>query len=98
MQSFTRGNLIDIAASFSSDGSNAAPSVAEVEFGFVANGSPKREILPLTFDVNAATWRGRWDSSECDGGTVDYVVRCRGDLVAATQGVFRLWSNDANTN
>lgn len=99
MQSFTRGNLIEVAATFASaDNPSADASSAEVRLAFLADGAPAAVTLPMAKDSGGPTWRARWDSTAGDGGTVDYVVRCAGNVVAAAQGVFRLWSNDANTN
>lgn len=99
MKAFTRGSLIEFASTFSTiDGSGIQPLTAEVLLSYPANGLAATAVLPLVQDTVVNIWRVRWDSSVCDGGTVDYVVRCHGNIVAAEQGTIQLRANSANIN
>ena len=96
MTTFTRGNVIDFSATFTStDAPGATPSAVGLTLSYLVNGAPTRQVLAMTLVSGA--WTVTWDSSAADGGSVDWVAKATGGLIAATQGTITLLSNRANS-
>lgn len=51
--------------------------------------------FPLTKDANNV-WSGQWDSTDAQPGRVEWVIFSSGGVVAAQEGSFQLFANDAN--
>lgn len=96
MQKFVRGNMLVISGTFTPVTGTAQPTSAEAVLVFTdPNGDEKSSVVPLAADVDGV-WSGPWDTRECGGGTVDWVLRSDGPVKAATQGRFQVVANDAN--
>ena len=97
MQSFTRGNLIQINCAFAPiPPVVGVPTSASITLSYpVAQGLVQNTTYSLT--QNGAVWSCIWDSSvSVGGGPVFYAASCAGGLVATDQGLFRLEANPAN--
>lgn len=97
MQKFDRGNLLTLSATFVPATGDATPTSAEAVLVFMdPNGDPASAVVDLEVDAKGI-WSGRWDSDECGGGVVEYVLRSDGPVKAATQGKFMIVANKANS-
>jgi hypothetical protein len=96
MQTFVRGNVVDITATFTdSTNSGAQPTGASAKIDFpIAGGARDSATIPLTLVGGAGT--GQWDSSAAVAGTAEWAVKCSGPLIAAAQGKFAILANRAN--
>jgi hypothetical protein len=95
MFEFTKGALIECIATFTSvDVPSAVPDSAGWTIAFHKKGVLTRKTIPLT--LTSGKWLGNWDSSEADGGKVDYFIKSLGGVVAAKEGTIVLESNKAN--
>lgn len=97
MQKFDRGNVIVLSAVFTPSTGTAQPTSAEAVLVFTdPNGDTASSIVNMD-DEGDGLWAGRWDSDECGGGVVEWVIRSDGPLKAATQGKFQIVANKANS-
>lgn len=96
MQKFDRGNEIVLSGTFTPVTGTAVPSSAEAVLLYPdPNGDPETSTISMVDDGNGV-WMGRWDSSLCGGGVVEWVMRSEGPVKAATQGKFLIVANAAN--
>jgi len=98
MALFVRKNELVISGTFvAADGSNTAPTNAEVVVVYPVGVGTQSATIPMTKNVTTGVWSATWDSSASDAGRVEWMAHCWGGLVAATEGSFELAANSANT-
>lgn len=96
MQKFDRGNEIVLSGTFAPVTGTAAPTSAEAVLVYAdPNGDTTSSTVSMISDANGV-WSGRWNSSLCGGGIVEWVMRSDGPVKAATQGKFMIVANAAN--
>lgn len=96
MQKFDRGNEIVLSGTFAPVSGTAVPSSAEAVLIYTnPDGDTESSTISLVSDP-AGMWVGRWDSTLCKGGVVEWVMRSAGPVKAATQGKFMVVANAAN--
>jgi hypothetical protein len=98
-----RKNQILISGTFSLPGADGVPALVQPSSATLilsyTNTQEKvvMTTIAMTYDAGTETWSGVWDSSDCKVGRVDWLVYSSGALVAADEGSFHIYANDANT-
>jgi len=102
MAKFVRKNLIVLSGVFSLPGAAGVPAdtqpssvTAELFYTNTLGRQVTTQII-LAMDTDTKVWSGNWDSSDCSRGRVDWMIYSTGALVAADEGFFEIYANDAN--
>ena len=97
MGTFVRKNELVCTGIFTpAPGQVGTPTSAELVLDYTNTSDVKTtEQIQMTVGTDG-TWYALWDSSNCKGGSVEWMVHCWGGLVAATEGTFHIKANRAN--
>jgi hypothetical protein len=98
MAAFIRKNELICSGTFvAADGSGAVPVSAELVVTYTGvSGATQTDTIAMGVDPITGIWSAVWDSSNAQGGRVDWMAHCWDGVIAADQGSFELLANAAN--
>ena len=97
MITVTRGADVSFSSTFknSLDVPFQPPS-ATIKIAYAVNGTPRTDVVSMSYSATDGRWRASWASKIADAGQVDWFIDTGGVIDSADQGSFLIVANTAN--